>query len=78
MAAAGLSTAAIGAFKQNYDQLVAGVTGMVRHLLLNSIDYVMSVSEARQLGRKWRESGQQGGCGGYSNQLLLLFLVLHA
>jgi len=26
---AGLSAAAIGAFKQNYDQLVAGVTGMV-------------------------------------------------
>lgn len=29
MQAAGLSAAAIGAFKQNYDQLVAGVTGMV-------------------------------------------------
>jgi hypothetical protein len=29
MAAAGLSTAAIAAFKKNYDQLVAGVTGMV-------------------------------------------------
>lgn len=29
MKAAGLSEAAVGAFKQNYDQLVAGVTGLV-------------------------------------------------
>jgi hypothetical protein len=33
MQAAGLSAAAIGAFKQNYDQLVAGVTGMVSRRL---------------------------------------------
>lgn len=30
MKAANLSQAAIAAFKKNYDQLVAGVTGMVR------------------------------------------------
>ena len=30
----GRSEAAIGAFKRNYDQLVAGVTGLVRFLLL--------------------------------------------
>ncbi len=30
MEAAGLSEAAIAAFKMNYDQLVAGVTGLVR------------------------------------------------
>jgi hypothetical protein len=30
MKSAGLSEAAIAAFKQNYDQLVAGVTGLVR------------------------------------------------
>lgn len=30
MKARGLSEAAIGAFKRNFDQLVAGVTGMVR------------------------------------------------
>jgi hypothetical protein len=30
MREAKLSDAAIGAFKQNYDQLVAGVTGLVR------------------------------------------------
>lgn len=30
MKAAGLSDAAIGAFKGNFDQLVAGVTGLVR------------------------------------------------
>lgn len=29
MKSAGLSEAAIAAFKQNYDQLVAGVTGLV-------------------------------------------------
>jgi hypothetical protein len=29
---AGLSPAAQGAFKQNYEQLVAGVTGLVRRL----------------------------------------------
>ena len=30
MKAAGLSEAAIGAFRLNYEQLVAGVTGLVR------------------------------------------------
>jgi len=30
MKAAGLSQAAVDAFKHNYEQLVAGVTGMVR------------------------------------------------
>ena len=30
MKAAGLSDAAIGAFRLNYEQLVAGVTGLVR------------------------------------------------
>jgi hypothetical protein len=30
MKARGLSEAAVGAFKRNFDQLVAGVTGMVR------------------------------------------------
>ena len=32
MKARGLSEAAIGAFKRNFDQLVAGVTGMVRRV----------------------------------------------
>ena len=36
MKEAGLSEAAIGAFKQNYEQLVAGVTGLVRPWLVLS------------------------------------------
>jgi hypothetical protein len=44
MQAAGLSTAAIGAFKQNYDQLVAGVTGMVSHLPRQSTNYVIAIT----------------------------------
>ena len=41
MQAAGLSAAAIGAFKANYDQLVAGVTGMVSlSFMLSSVSAV--------------------------------------
>jgi hypothetical protein len=44
MQAAGLSQAAIDAFRLNYEQLVAGVTGLVRIGLLHIYSHVPPAS----------------------------------
>lgn len=47
---AGLSNAAIDAFKHNYEQLVAGVTGLVRSLpLLSKAKKIMNLIPALSL-----------------------------
>jgi len=46
MQAAGLSAAAIAAFKHNFDQLVSGVTGLVRMLSALSPAEFISYAEA--------------------------------
>ncbi len=51
MASKGLSQAAVGAFKQNYEQLVAGVTGLVStlHLLHLCMDSTGFLNESTVL-----------------------------
>ena len=59
MASKGLSQAAVGAFKQNYEQLVAGVTGLV------------STAHAPSVHGRCNSSEHERGAGVPSKTLLL-------
>ncbi len=66
MKASGLSEAAIAAFKKNYDQLVAGVTGMVSACIIRYNGIVFAVG----MGQEPVGGSSEGCCMSHSTRVM--------